>query len=210
MVRPSSTTPLPLAGGRPSADDDRFWESLLRRSPEQALPDRLPGRWWVAHARPRNEKALLLDLQTRAIHAYLPLCQRVRRSRGAARLSRSIVPVFTGYVFFNADEEQRRSALMTNRIVNLLTVANQGELLGELRQIQKLLSTRADFEWGPALVAGDWARVVRGPLAGLEGVVVRRVNRYRLALNVNMLSQSVQVEVPRDYLEKIDAPPYAG
>ena len=72
-----------------------------------------------------------------------------------------------------------------------------------------MLCTQTGFEWEPAIEVGQWARVVAGPLRGIEGVVCRRMSRMRLALNVRMLSQSVVVEVTRDVLERIDAPSYA-
>jgi hypothetical protein len=185
---------------------DAAWEAVLRRSPEEAIPAHLTGRWWVAHTKPRNEKALALDLRARGVFAYLPLSHRITHSAATQRASRSIVPVFAGYLFFNAGEEQRRRALTTNRIASTLEVADQRELVGQLRQIQRVLCTQTDFEWGPSLAEGDWARVVAGPLVGIEGIVLKRVKRARLALNVQMLSQSVTIEVDRDLLEKIDGP----
>jgi transcription antitermination factor NusG len=187
---------------------DAIWEELIRRPPEEAIPPQLPGRWWVAHTKPRNEKALALDLRALGVFAYLPLSHRVTRSRNTGRASRSIVPVFTGYVFFNAGDEQRRLAMTTNRIAGTLVVPNQGELIGQLWQIQRVLSSETEFEWGPSLVEGDWVRVVAGPLMGIEGVVSKRLKRTRLALNVKMLSQSVVVEVDRELLEKIDGPTF--
>jgi transcription antitermination factor NusG len=185
------------------------WHAALQAEPCVAIPEELAGRWWVAHTRPRNEKALALDLQARGIFYYLPLCVRTARSKGRGRISRSIVPVFPGYVFLNTGEAQRQLALMTNRIANALPVANQLQLVNELRQIQRVLSTQTDFQWEPAIEVGQWARVIAGPLLGTEGVVCKRMSRMRLALNVRMLAQSVVVEVPQDMLERIDPPAYA-
>jgi transcription antitermination factor NusG len=185
------------------------WEAALRAEPPEAIPDNLPGVWWVAHTRPRNEKALTLELRARDVFSYLPLSLRTTRSKATGRLSRSIVPVFPGYVFFNGDDKQRQLALQTNRIANVIPVAGQAQLVGELRQVQRVIITQTEFEWEPAIEIGQWARVVAGPLRGTEGVVCRRMSRMRLALNVRLLSQSVLVEVARDMLEPIDAPSYA-
>ena len=185
------------------------WRTALQAEPRVAIPEDLAGRWWVAHTRPRSEKALALDLRARGVFYYLPLCVRTTRSKERGRVSRSIVPVFPGYVFLNTGEAQRQLALMTNRIANALPVANQPQLVSELRQIQRVLCTQPDFQWEPAIEVGQWARVIAGPLLGNEGVVCERMSRMRLALNVRMLSQSVVVEVSRDMLEQIDPPAYA-
>ena len=184
------------------------WQAMLRAEPDHAIPDNLPGRWWVAHTRPRNEKALALDLRARGIFHYLPLCIHKTRSKNTGRLSRALVPVFPGYLFLNGSDAQRQQALITNRIAQTLPVVNQAELVGELRQIQRLLVANTDFALEPAIEVGQWARVIAGPLEGLEGVVSKRLTRLRLALNVRMLAQSVVVEVSRDLLERIDEPSY--
>jgi transcription antitermination factor NusG len=192
----------------PSIKDWETWQAALQAEPRTAIPDQLPGLWWVAHTRPRNEKALALDLRVQHIFHYLPLRLRSTRSKASGRISRSLVPVFPGYVFFNGDDRQRQRALMTNRIANALPVVNQAELVDELRQIQRLLASQTEFEWEPAIQVGQWARVITGPLQGIEGIVCKRLARLRLALNVRMLSQSVVVEVSRELLERIDAPSF--
>jgi transcriptional antiterminator NusG len=192
--------------GSDSGSRGEHWEQMLRLEPETAVPDDLTAPWWVAHTRPRNEKALARELRALGVVCYLPLYRRVTRSRSRDRVSRSIVPVFPEYLFFNGSEEQRVRALRTDRIVSTLTVVDQRQLVGELRHIQRVIRTGAGFALEPEIIIGDWVRVIAGPLMGVEGVVRRLRPRSRVALNVHLLSQSVQVEVQRDLLEKIDAP----
>ena len=181
--------------------------------PDGALADpgtiiaaNLPGLWYVAHTRARNEKALVQDLGRMRIANYLPLAHRETRSRRTGRMSRSTVPVFPGYVFFNATEEQRYQSLTTNRIAKLLVVPEQRQLVTELQRIQTLLQSSHEFAVVQRIEVGDWGRIIAGPLQGLEGVVVRSANRWRLSMNVTILGQSVHVEVDRDHVEKIDPP----
>lgn len=184
------------------------WAAAIATDPLTAVPDGLPGRWWVAHTKPRNEKALARDLEMLGLHYYLPLRSKMTRSRRTGRRSQSIIPVFPGYLFFNSEDDRRAAAATTNRIAGTLAVADQAALVRELRQVQKLLASGAEFNWGPAISVGDWARVISGPLLGLEGIVQRRLTRMRLVLNVNMLSQSVSMEVPQDCIEKIQPPEF--
>lgn len=182
-------------------------------SPAEAIPDDLPGHWWVAHTRPRQEKALARDFQSLGVFHYLPLCRRATRSRNTGRISRSLVPMFPGYVFFNGTDQQRHRVLRTNRIANTLEVVYQRQFIAELRQIQKALNANAGFERHGLVKVGDWARVVAGPLTGVEGIVckhLKHLSGFRLALNVRILSQSVSVEVSPDRVERIDGPSYAA
>ena len=173
------------------------------------IPVDLPGRWYVAHTRSRHEKVLAEALRRFGIFNYLPLAQSVTRSAATGRISRSLVPVFPGYVFFSGTEEQRYLVLTTNRVANVLHVSDQQRLLAELRHVQHLLDTAEDIFVAERLNVGDWGRIVAGPLRGLEGVITSRAGRLRLAMNVTILGQSVSVEVDRSAVEKIDPPLYA-
>lgn len=170
------------------------------------VPHNPQGLWYVAHTRSRNEKILAEELSRLQVFNYLPLRLRVTRSTVTRRTSRSMVPVFPGYVFFHASPDQRYLALRTNRIAHVLTVANQTQLSRELEQIHALLTSEAGFSVVDRLKVGDWVRIMAGPLQGLEGVISRASQRWRLHLNVTTLGQSVMVEVNREDVERIDPP----
>jgi transcription antitermination factor NusG len=137
---------------------------------------------------------------------YLPLTSRTTRSAATRRLSRSQVPVFPGYVFFNGSVDQRYLALRTNRIARVLDVVNQEQLVGELKRVHFLLTQTDVFEVANRLAVGEWGRITSGPLRGLEGVVTHYAGRVRLWMNVTILGQSVHTQVDADAVERIDAP----
>jgi transcriptional antiterminator RfaH len=194
----------------PVQDESELLYAVMEIPPEVAIPDDLPGRWWVAHTKPRTEKALAHDLRAMGLSFYLPLRRRQTRSRQTRRISRSIVPVFSGYLFFNGTDEERYRALTTHRIANVLAVSAQGRLVAELRHLHRLLVAGMEFQLHPEIQVGQWARVIAGPLTGTEGIVAGRLSRMRLVLNVVMLGQSVSVGVDRDMLERIDRPAFAS
>lgn len=166
-------------------------------------PVREGTAWWVAHTKPRQEKALAEDLRSLGLPSYLPLYERVTRSRRSGRMSRSWIPVFSSYVFLVASPEDRQRVLRTQRVAQLLVVPDQSRLVTELTQIQRVLSNPVEFRIHRGLKIGAWARVIRGPLLGTEGVVQKRLSRMRLVLNVEMLGQCISVEVLEDMLEAI-------
>ena len=185
----------------PGAEPD-----LTQFTPEEAIPDHLEGQWWVAHTRSRNEKALAKDLTRLSIVSYLPLRKRVTRSRRTGRHSLSTVPVFTGYLFFNATEQQRYQVVATRRVANTLYVPDQRQLVAQIRHIHQVLATDTVFEHFHGVRVGQWVRVVAGPLVGVEGRVVRKLGKTRLAISVDILGQSVLAEVDANLLEAIEAP----
>jgi transcription antitermination factor NusG len=66
----------------------------------------------------------------------------------------------------------------------------------EIGALQKVLSAELTVMPHPYLREGQRVRISRGPLAGLEGILVRtRPSRGLLVLSVERLLQSVAVEV---------------
>ncbi len=182
---------------------------LMAAGAEEAIPDGLSGKWWVAHTKPRQEKMLALQLWSAEVWSYLPLGERVTRSRRTGRTSRSMIPIFPGYLFFNGSQQGRELALRTQRIVSILPVHDQTQMVNELRQVHGVLSSGRPYQTHHTINMGQTVRVLQGPLTGLEGVVTGLRSRIRLVLNVHMLGQSISVETSIDDVEPIDAPPQA-
>ena len=157
------------------------------------------GQWWVAHTRSRNEKALAHDLMSKNISYFLPMSWKVRRR--SRRTIRSFLPLFSGYLFFCGQEDQRVELLKTNRVANLIEVHDQQTLLDELVQIAHALRTGAPLVSHKYIKAGERCRVIAGPLIGLEGIVVTTRGATRLVLQVDMLGQAASVEIDIDMIE---------
>ena len=83
------------------------------------------------------------------------------------------------------------------------------QLVAELRNLHVALGSGTDITRSRQIRTGRWVRIVCGALAGVEGVVVGWRSRVRVALNINILGQSVTVETDADLVELIDPPAYA-
>jgi transcription antitermination factor NusG len=160
------------------------------------------GEWWVVHTRSRNEKALAHDLIRREIQYFLPMSWHVRRR--SRRTIRSLLPLFSGYLFFCGQENERTELLRTDRVANLIKVKDQEKLLNELLQIEQALRAGAPLVPHKYVRAGQKCRVIAGPLLGLEGVVATARGGTRLVLQVDMLGQAASVEIDIDMIETLD------
>ena len=162
------------------------------------------GLWWVAHTKSRNEKALAHDLINKNISYFLPMSWRIRHRSG--RKIRSLLPLFSGYMFFCGNENQRIEVLRTNRVANLIEVKDQEKLLGELLRIEQALQAGANLIPHKYIKVGQHCRVTAGPLADLKGIVIKTKGTARLVLQIDMLGQAASVEVDTDMIEAIDEP----
>ena len=157
------------------------------------------GTWWVAHTKSRNEKALAWQMQKRGISYFLPMAEKVARSRG--RTIRSMLPLFSGYLFFCGNEDDRLEVLRTNRVANILVVGNQQRFLADLVPIEQVIRKGAKLQPHKFVKAGQKCRVIAGPLAGAEGIISRVSHSTRLVLQVEMLGQATSVEIDMEMIE---------
>jgi transcriptional antiterminator RfaH len=170
--------------------------------PEGVAVGRFEGRWFVAHTKPRQEKALARDLLRLRDRYFLPMYEATRRSR--RRRWKALLPLFAGYVFVCGSEDDRLVALKTHRIVRLIEVEDQAPLVAELSAIERLLAAGQSVDPRSSLAAGRRCRIRTGPLAGLEGRVERRKDRTRFVVNVTILGQGATVEIDADSVEPMD------
>jgi len=160
------------------------------------------GQWWVAHTKSRNEKALAQDLIGKSVSYFLPMTWKVHRKSG--RTIRSLLPLFSGYLFFCGEERSRLEALKTNRVANVIEVKNQQKLVDELVQFEQAIRAGVSLVPNKYLKTGQLCRVIAGPLANLQGLIVKAKNATRLVLQVDMLGQAAGVEIDMDMIEILE------
>src|SRR5258707_207468 len=77
----------------------------------------------------------------------------------------------------------------------------------EIEGVRRIVESTVRVEPHPFLKSGDWVRVKDGPIAGVEGIFLRKKNTARLVLSVEMLRKSAAVEVDATHVERIPRKP---
>lgn len=162
----------------------------------------LEGTWWVAHTKPRCEKALAFDLLIDGVAFYLPMSLKVIMSGGRKR--KLMMPVFSSYVFVCGNETSRISALQTGRVVRTIPISDQSTFVEELGSIERALKVNGRLDLYPFAAVGRRCRVRTGPFVGIEGIVAHRDERSVLVLNVTMLGCGAALEIDMSLLEPVD------
>lgn len=75
----------------------------------------------------------------------------------------------------------------------------------EIEAIRRAVEGPFRVEPHPFLKCGERVRVTRGSLEGVEGILIRKKNLYRLVLSVDMMAQSVAVEIDATDVEPATA-----
>ena len=109
------------------------------------------------------------------------------------------VPVFRGYVFarFEDSGKNRLTILQTPGVARIVSTCGGIDPIpeGEIAAVQQLLSSGVKCAPHPFLQEGDWVRVTKGPLQGVEGLFLRHKGPTRLLISVSLISQSVAAEI---------------
>ena len=167
-------------------------------------PDFTPNkdaRWLALHTKPRQEKTVARAAIAREVPFYLPLVKKQSRIRGKIVDSHS--PLFAGYLFALANDDERLQLLKTTGVVQDVPVSDQQQFVNELRNLEALISADAPVTIERKLEPGRWVRVKSGPMEGTEGTVVSRRGKSRLVVAVTLLQQGVSVEIEDFQVEPI-------
>jgi transcription antitermination factor NusG len=159
--------------------------------------------WFAVYTCAKHERRVEQQFAERHIESFLPMYESVRRWKD--RRMRLRLPVFPGYVFVRIALPDRLKVLQTPSVVRLVSFNGQPYPVPE-QDIEFLRSGAANalrIEPHPYLAVGSRVRVVRGPLEGAEGILVRRKNIYRVVLSLDFICKSAAVEVDFQDVERI-------
>ena len=151
--------------------------------------------WWAIYTRHQHEKAVEEMLLAKGFEVFLPLYETTRRWKDRRKLLS--LPLFPCYVFARGGDNRRLQVLTTPGVHMILSVGERVATIpeDEIQAIRRTIEGPFRVEPHPFLKCGERVRVVRGSLEGVEGVLIRKKNLYRLVLTVEMLAQSVAVEI---------------
>ena len=158
--------------------------------------------WLAAYTTSRHEKAVVRHLEVREVENFLPVYKAARKWKNGCRVDVEF-PVFPNYVFVRVDRKQSSRVL---GVPGILALAGAGRLPlsipdGEIEWLRNELPLRK-FEPHPYLVVGGRVRIKSGPLTGLNGVLTRKKSGLRVVLSIDLIRQSVAVEVGMDEIER--------
>jgi transcription antitermination factor NusG len=159
--------------------------------------------WFAAYTFGNHEKRVAETLAGKAVEYFLPLYESVRNwSDRKVRLKR---PLFPGYVFVRIATQERLIVQKVQGVVRLVGFNGQPAALpdDEIEILRRALTTPISAAPHPFLAAGTRVRIMRGPLAGLSGMTVRRKGSTRVVLSIELIRRSVIVDMDAADLESI-------
>lgn len=163
--------------------------------------------WFAVYVTSRHEKKVQAQLVLREIETFLPLYKAIHLWKNRCRKLLQL-PLFPNYVFVHVALRERLAVLRTPGVISMVGAGHSPAPLpsAAIEAIRNALAVR-EVEPHPYLAVGNRVRIVAGPLVGMEGVLVRMKNRFRVVLLLDAIQQSASVEVNADEIDNVGAVP---
>jgi transcription termination/antitermination protein NusG len=153
----------------------------------------LEGAWVAVQVRIQCERIVAAELERRGYEQFLPLY----RPKDPARPTSPSVPLFPGYVFCRYTRRNPFRIVDINPVVRILSVDNVPLPVpdAEIDAIRRALTLGVHTEPWRFMKSGQCVRICRGPLSGIEGILLTIKSGVRVIVTISLLRRSVAVEV---------------
>jgi transcription antitermination factor NusG len=166
----------------------------------------LEPQWYAVHVRSRHEFQVFDRLKTKNVEAFLPTVERLRKWKDRKKIV--VFPLFPGYLFVHILKrpQDMLNVLKIKGVVRILC-SSPGEPIAvpdeQIYSLQKLVNNKETLAPYPYLNEGQRVRIKRGPLSGVEGILVEKLDKHLLVLSVDVLRQGVALKIDASDVEKI-------
>ncbi len=151
--------------------------------------------WYAGYTSSRHEKRVAEHLDQRGVEYFLPLYETIHRwNNGRHRVQ---LPLFPGYIFVRIALHERLRVLEVPGFVRLVGFSSLPHPLPEadINGMKEALNKGVLAEPYPYLTVGTRVEVRNGPLQGMTGILLRRQNKCRIVISVDLIMRSMAVEV---------------
>ena len=159
------------------------------------LECRIKPRWYVLRTKSRHEKIVRDRLAHQGFEQLLPTVKRLNQWKD--RKKEVEIPLFSGYCFARFSRHEKLPIENINGVIEIVGGGRRPEPMPdeEIEALKVLMACVLPYDPHPYLHEGLSVEVVRGPLQGLHGILLRKEKRHRLVLSVRLIQQAAAVEI---------------
>jgi transcription antitermination factor NusG len=158
------------------------------------------------HVKSRHEFQAAERLAGAGIETFLPAVEKLRNWKDRNKLIR--FPLFPGYLFVHTENshQSQLAVVKTKGVVRLLGLVpgNPEPVPDEqILSLKKTIDLNIPLDPYPYLQKGQRVRIKRGPLAGVEGLLVEKSGMHKLVLSIDILCQSTSLTIQASEVERM-------
>lgn len=155
--------------------------------------------WTVAWTKPRCERGLEEYFSRKQIACFLPLVSKRQVYKSGVKNWEA--PLFASYVFYDGDAIDRHKVFESRKVVDILVPPDPKMLGRELVQFATALERDSGLREIRFGLKGRRVRVIRGPMKGLSGELVRIGASCHLVLRVDFLGKAAELDIDESCVE---------
>ena len=151
--------------------------------------------WYAGYTASRHEKRVAEHFVQRGVEHFLPLYETIHRwNNGRHRVQ---LPLFPGYIFVRMALRDRLRVIEVPGFVRLVGFNSLPCPLPEsdINKMKDALNKGVLAEPYPYLTVGTRVEIRNGPMQGMTGILLRRQNKCRVVISVDLIMRSMAVEV---------------
>jgi transcription antitermination factor NusG len=107
------------------------------------------------------------------------------------------IPLFSGYCFVRFSQQGKMPVQQVTGVVQIVGSGSRPEPIPdqEIDALRRLMTSVLPYDPHPYLHEGMHVEVVRGPLQGVRGILLRKEKKHRLVIGVQLIQQAASVEI---------------
>ena len=150
--------------------------------------------WAAAQLQPKRDQLALHCLKLFGFETYAPRLRDQRTIRGCKVIKTPLL--FPGYVFVCMALRDRLQVQQVPGVAHLVGFDGTPAALPdeEIQALRASLESGVRAEPHPYLNVGRRVRLKSGPLAGLQGILLRRRANFRVVISIELIQRSVAVD----------------
>lgn len=163
-------------------------------------------KWLVAYVRLYHEKKTAERLTAMNIENFLPIQEEIRQwTYRKKKVERVVIPMM---IFVHVDAAERSQVLTLSAISRYMVLRGEhtpavipDEQMERFKFMLDYSEEAVEMCTAP-LEPGEWVRVIKGPLTGLEGELVDVDGKAKVVVRLDMLG-CAGVDMPVGFVEKV-------
>ncbi|HPK53147.1 MAG TPA: UpxY family transcription antiterminator [Smithellaceae bacterium] len=165
--------------------------------------------WYAVNTRSRHEYKVNSGLAQKGLVTFLPEIEVWSKRKD--RKKKILIPLFSGYLFVETpclNNETKLSILKTFGVVRILGKKENAEALAvpdsKIEAIRRFLSKKVEVFSLQYPQIGEPAKIIDGPFAGVEGIVIdSKMEKELFVVSIELLQRSVAIRLEGFQITKI-------
>ena len=161
-------------------------------------------KWFAVYTRNKHEKVVDTQLSKLGIETFLPIREQLSQWKDRKKIIET--PLFPGYLFTCIDLKQDYlKVLSTKGVVTLLGINGIPQSIpdDEVQSLKYVMKSNYKYDPYKKKKKGVKVIVVRGPLEGTVGDIVKKSGKFKLKVSVELIKSSIIMDIDASDVEVV-------